>query len=241
MLLKLLENKYCIFGLTALAIIPWKIFYSKYKYYQNQYEEKLLFQNRHNCVVTYTATKGIAGWPPHNDRILPDITSKDGLCALYDPFIYFIKTSEKSIEVAYMFILIQEILDALVEAHERGVKVRILLNFEHNKTDTGPIHKLISKGIKVQLYMYPKQNLESIMHYKYMVKDYIEEKEGYTLISSLNISITAFTENYENVVLSSDYYLATSIHKNFEDCWNYVEQENQSLLNKTILLDLNLI
>ncbi|XP_072399162.1 mitochondrial cardiolipin hydrolase-like [Diabrotica undecimpunctata] len=241
MLVNLLENKYCVFGLTALAIIPWKVFYSKYKYFQKQYEEQLLFQNRHNCVVMYTVAKGMSGWPPHKDRILPDITSKDGLYPMYEPLIYFIKTAEKSIYVAYMFIEIQEIMDALVEAHERGVKVRILLNFEHNKSDVGSIQKLISKGIMVQLYMCPKQTLESIMHYKYMVKDYNQEKGGYTLISSLNISISAFTENYENIVLSSDYYLATSIHNNFENCWNYVELENQSLLNKTTLLDLNLI
>lgn len=94
-------------------------------------------------------------------------------------------------------------------------------------------------GMKVQLYITHLPDMSSIMHYKYMLKDY-KEDGGYVLIGSMNLTRSAFLENYEDIVFTSDPYVSTSLNENFENCWQYIEAENQTLLNKTILLDVNL-
>ncbi|XP_057672633.1 uncharacterized protein LOC130904092 [Diorhabda carinulata] len=223
----MLENTK-LFGLTILALIPWKILYNKYKTNQLKYEKQLLFHERHNCVVMYTNIKGMSGWPPYKDQIVANIKEKNCLDPLYEPIIYFINTADKSLDISYMIIAIQKVYNTIIEACKRGVKIRLLMNFEESKNNLIPVQDCIKEGVSVQLYHNRNQNCVSIMHYKYMVKDYEEGKSGYIVNGSMNLTSNAFLENYENLMFSTDSYLVKSLHDNFEDCWKYIQTENKN-------------
>lgn len=80
--------------------------------------------------------------------------------------------------------------------------------------------------------------MSSIMHYKYMVKDYYEDS-GYTLTGSLNISKSAFTSNYEDIVITSNKYVVEAFKKDFENCWYTIKSENENVINRVALMDAN--
>ncbi|XP_074028048.1 phospholipase D [Leptinotarsa decemlineata] len=237
-----LEYKFAILSSAAFIIIPyytWKSFYRTYKSLKRQYDEEILFSKRHDCVVMYSSNKGMYGWPPYRERIVADITDENWCDKLYEPIIYFIDTAKFTLDVAIMMITIKQIYQALIDAQKRGVKVRILLNFEHSENMLPQIRECIKGGLDVQLYIPQKTNLSNIMHYKYMVKDY-SRTGGYVLVGSMNFTSTAFLENYEDVVISSNHYIVTGFHNNFDKCFKFVMDDNESLINKTILLDVNL-
>ncbi|CAH1138892.1 unnamed protein product [Phyllotreta striolata] len=222
----------------AVTLIPC---YIKYKKLKKKYNEQVLFKERHNCVVMYTAQLGMKGWPPSEARICPNIIEKDCLDRMYEPILYFINTSVITLDIAYMMISINKIYDALFEARKRGVEIRLIMNFDHCKSDLSSIRKCINQGIKVQLYISKKTNLESIMHYKSMLKDYEENKQGYVMAGSMNLTKTAFLDNYEDLVFMSDLNIARAIHTNFEKCWRYIKTENENLVNKSTLMELNIL
>lgn len=137
-------QKVSLFFLAIVTIIPC---YIKYKRLKEKFNQELLFKQRHNCVVMYNTDLGMSGWPPYKKRIRPVITEENCLDVLYEPIIYFINTSTKTLDVAYMMISIPKIYDALIEACKRGVNVRLLMNFEHSKRDLNIIRKCIREGL----------------------------------------------------------------------------------------------
>nr|CAI5831320.1 unnamed protein product [Callosobruchus analis] len=129
----------------------------------------------------------------------------------------------------------------ILGAHRRGVKIRLIINHEHDETSLPEIRELMKEGVKVAPYISNKPNLSSIMHYKYIVKDYCELTEtGYTLTGSINLSSGAFLTNYEDITISSDFTMTKQFHENFEACFHWIRSENENLINKTVLLDANL-
>lgn len=75
------------------------------------------------------------------------------------------------------------------------------------------------------------------MHYKYMVKDYNRDG-GYAFFGSPNLTMSAFLNNYEDIVFMSSNEVVTALHNNFQDCWDYIKKENQTFMNKEKLSDL---
>ncbi|KAG5899255.1 hypothetical protein JTB14_035433 [Gonioctena quinquepunctata] len=187
----------------------------------------------------YTGSKGMSGWPPYEERIVPDITTQNWCDILYEPIMYFLDTAKNTVDVAIMMISVKKIYQALINARRRNVKVRVLLNYEHCERMLPEIRKCIEEGIEVQLFISPKPNQASIMHYKFIVKDY-SANSGYVLVGSMNFSESAFLENYEDLVISSNHYVAEGFHECFEKCLSFVKDDNESLINKMMLLDMNL-
>lgn len=82
--------------------------------------------------------------------------------------------------------------------------------------------------------------MSSIMHFKYMVKDF-EKGNGYSFMGSMNLSNNAFFNNYEDLVFTCSKDVVTALHENFQLCWDYVKNENKTIMNKVILSDADLL
>lgn len=78
------------------------------------------------------------------------------------------------------------------------------------------------------------------MHYKYIVKDFIQDG-GFVYIGSLNMSDNAFLNNYEDLVFTSSKETVAAFHNNYQLCWNYIKTENQTLINRVLLDDAEFI
>lgn len=224
--------------LATLPICSWVFFLKKWQSKQVNTHKQLLFLQKHNCVVTFQANRGYRGWPPDLKAVTAPTLLKT-LENLIEPLLYFIQTAERSLDMAVMILNLKSVYFELSEALKRGVKVRILCNFKHSDSSLNDIKSLILLGAQCQFFVAPANTLDSIMHHKYIVKDYSEDF-GYLCMGSMNLSSTSALNNYESLIFMSDYSVVNAFHSNFQECWNNVIIDNQGLINKTILMDAQL-
>lgn len=231
-------HKSFLLVLAALPICSWLFFLKRWQSKQLDTDKQSLFFRKHNCVVTFQANKGYRGWPP-NLKAAAAPTLLKTLENLIEPLLYFIHTAEQSLDMAVMILNLKSVYFELGEALKRGVKVRILCNFKHSDSSLNDIKSLVLLGAKCQFFVAPANTLDSIMHHKYIVKDYSDDC-GYLCMGSMNLSSTSALNNYESLIFMSDYSVVNAFHLNFQECWNNVIIDNQGLINQTILMDAHL-
>jgi len=86
--------------------------------------------------------------------------------SLYTHLVCLIQEAEKSIYAAFYKLELKEVSDALLEAHQRGVKVRI---FSDDMTSRGEKSRLDS--LNKFLLVKTDKDPESFMHHKFCVID----------------------------------------------------------------------
>ncbi|XP_066151400.1 mitochondrial cardiolipin hydrolase-like [Euwallacea fornicatus] len=225
-------RKELLVSITVASILslPLFSFFKLYKSWLRQrkiFKEKMLFHQRHNCIVTYRTKGEISGWPgaKHSPKGIID--------TLFNPIIYFIQTANESIDIAVMLVNVHAIFDELSKAKKRGIKIRILCNFRHIESMKNEIRKLQADGVEFQFFV-SGTGLDSIMHHKFILKDYTEEG-GFLCTGSLNFSSSSVVNNYEHIIFLSCHHLVSVFQTNFNECWKNFTIDNKGLVNKTIL------
>ncbi|HEY2566679.1 MAG TPA: phospholipase D family protein [Candidatus Aquirickettsiella sp.] len=107
----------------------------------------------------------------------------------------------------------KDIADALIEAKNRGIKVKVILDKSQRTQKYSLLHYIVDAGIPVWIDTKP-----AIAHNKIMI---IDEKEVIT--GSFNFTDSAQKRNAENVVFISDTKLAKEYIQNWEN------REHQSI------------
>lgn len=107
----------------------------------------------------------------------------------------------------------KDIADALIEAKNRGVKVKVILDKSQRKQKYSLLHYIVEAGIPVWIDTKP-----AIAHNKVMI---IDEKEVIT--GSFNFTDGAQKRNAENLVFITDTKLAQEYIQNWEN------REHQSI------------
>ena len=133
--------------------------------------------------------------------------------------INLINHSKKSIDVAIYSFTDRKIAKALVNAFNRGVKVRVIIDYGNGKSRfcVGPL--LERAGIPVR---YKKGSGEGLMHNKYAIYDGRVLSTG-----SFNWTTSAEKRNDENlVVIRNDPLLIGLYRRNFEKLWKLAELTN---------------
>ncbi len=105
------------------------------------------------------------------------------------------------------------IADALIEAKNRGVNVKVILDKSQRKQKYSLLHYIVDAGIPVWIDMKP-----AIAHNKIMI---IDEKEVIT--GSFNFTDAAQKRNAENLVFITDFKLAQEYIQNWKN------REHQSI------------
>ncbi len=133
---------------------------------------------------------------------------QDG-CA--DFLIHEISAASASVHVAIAYFSHAEIAGALIDAHERGVDVRVLTEADASATSPyqSTIRELLAAGIPVLDDTNP-----GLMHHKFCVID-----ENRVLTGSFNYTDAADTTNNENLVLLSAPSMADAYEREFESLW----------------------
>lgn len=116
---------YMVLGALCLffPLYSWKRLFRQLQ----RMRETRLFYQRHNCCVTYFKGKGFAGWPPYKNRVgfnTLDSTKN------YEPILYFLRTTKYSISIAVMILNVIAIEETLCSLANRGVHVRLLLDYD---------------------------------------------------------------------------------------------------------------
>ncbi len=135
--------------------------------------------------------------------IIPLFSPQDG-----DEIIGFIDDAGESLDIEVYLFTSYDVRDALIRAHERGVRVRILLEPDPmNNANDEMYFRLVNEGISVKYYSGER------MHSKFIIKDGKE-----VLVGSHNFSYSALNKNREASVIISGNAVQEFIDV-FEEDW----------------------
>jgi phosphatidylserine/phosphatidylglycerophosphate/cardiolipin synthase-like enzyme len=120
-----------------------------------------------------------------------------------------INLSNKSIHVAAFSLTSEEIFLALIDAHERGVEVNIIMEKRMMNSKSSKFEILKTYGINIIFDLNPGS-----MHHKFIVID-----NEIVQFGSLNYSENAIKRNNENILIIYNNQIATAFVQEFERLW----------------------
>ncbi len=146
---------------------------------------------------------------PAHLRVKPQVCFSPGNQCV-DAVTGLCERAKESIWVCVFTISDDRIADALIRAHKRGVRVKIISD-NHKSTDLGSdVQHLKQQGIPLKL-----DKSSNHMHHKFAIFD-----ESILVNGSFNWTRSASQYNQENIVIDSEAHLVKSFAKEFLRLWN---------------------
>lgn len=129
-----------------------------------------------------------------------------------DHIISEITNATKSIDIAVYSINNDKVVNAIIAAHKKGTKIRILTDHTQASVKGSKILELVTAGLDLKL-----NSKNKIMHNKFAIFD---EKDA--INGSFNWTNPASSQNAENCVLFTDKEanVVSAYHAEFEKLWN---------------------
>ncbi|MFC0676516.1 phospholipase D-like domain-containing protein [Lysobacter korlensis] len=120
------------------------------------------------------------------------------------------RTAKRQLDICVFTIADDRLTEEILDAHRRGVAVRIISDDDKRIDDGSDIIRLAAQGIEIRL-----DDSRFHMHHKFAVFD------GRILANgSFNWTRTASTSNNENLVVSEDAYLVRCFAGQFDTLWD---------------------
>lgn len=117
--------------------------------------------------------------------------------------------AKSTVDICVFTISDDIISDAILKAHERGLRVRIITDNDKSLDRGSDIEYLSKKGVPLRM------DLTKVhMHHKFAIFD-----SEYLLTGSYNWTRSAATSNYENIVILNDSDLIHSFKNEFGRLW----------------------
>jgi len=126
-----------------------------------------------------------------------------------DNVIGFINRCEHTIDAAVYSITHYEIAKAIIAAHNRGVKIRLLVDKVQASSKYARDEELILAGVDLV-----RDTLTGLMHHKYIIGDGNAVGTG-----SFNWTVGAEEKNQENFVILRLKYVVEDFQENFNQLW----------------------
>ncbi len=142
----------------------------------------------------------------------PDQNVKKILLAL-------LEKEKKSIDIAAFLLTDIAVAKALVAAHKRGVKVRVVTDHTCCKSSSGKVKIVYDAGIPVYVYQgaSARKKMSDIMHNKFIVFGENIFKRSIVWTGSYNFTNSAQLYNQENVILSDSFNIIKRFSKKFNN------------------------
>jgi phospholipase D len=136
-----------------------------------------------------------------------------------------ISEARESVYVQAYGITSNEIVDQLIDAHARGVKVRVLLDKSNLSDKYSKMQQMIDIGIDVSI-----DKVSGIAHNKVIILD-----KSKVITGSFNFTKSADTRNTENVIIVNDKEVANSYLQNwlFRKSKNTVDTKPNNIRSKS--------
>lgn len=129
------------------------------------------------------------------------------MCKL-NKIIGWITEAKTSIDLCIYMFSSELILNAIIDAHKRGVVIRLIVDNDSIKTTWVLGQMGIMKRIKKSVF---KNN---IMHHKFIIID-----NNKLISGSLNWTMMAIRNNWENIFITNDHGLVDPFKREFERLW----------------------
>ena len=121
-----------------------------------------------------------------------------------------ISSARKNIDICVFTITDDRVTEAILDAHARQVRVRIITDNDKSFDRGSDIERLGESGIPVRI-----DQSEFHMHHKFALFDY-----EFVLTGSYNWTRSASFNNSENLVITNDPGLLVRFESEFEKLWN---------------------
>ncbi len=132
--------------------------------------------------------------------------------------IPLIRCAKNYIYIPIFFITKKELADELINAHLRGVEVKVINDATNSHTKYSIHKQLRNAGIKVKT-----ENYAGKMHTKAVIID-----DKYSIIGSMNLTYSGENKNDENVVIIYDKDIALYMKKTFLYLWNKIPKKYEN-------------
>uniref|UniRef100_A0AAV1U474 Mitochondrial cardiolipin hydrolase n=1 Tax=Peronospora matthiolae TaxID=2874970 RepID=A0AAV1U474_9STRA len=126
----------------------------------------------------------------------------------------FLKRAKKSMDICVFTITCDDIAETVLEAHYRGIKVRVITDDGQAKGKGSDIQKFIDAGIPVR-----DDNARTYMHHKFCIIDHTILLNG-----SFNWSRQAVVGNAENLVIHKNGPIIGRFDEQFAHLWAKYER-----------------
>ena len=120
-----------------------------------------------------------------------------------------IRMAVRSLDICVFTISDDYIAEALIHAHKRHVRVRIITDNDKSEDKGSDIDRFHGEGLPVKV-----DDTRHHMHHKFMVAD-----DKVALTGSYNWTRSAAKFNHENLLLTRDLAVVKAFRKEFEDLW----------------------
>ena len=131
--------------------------------------------------------------------------------------VKYISMAKRSIDLCIFSFTNDDLANEIIEAHKRGVKVRIITDDEAMKGKGADSQRCSDAGIPVRT----DNNEQYHMHNKFMLVDQL-----YLVTGSFNWTFQAGKSNQENVVVSDGKFYIERYHEEFSKLWGqFASQE----------------
>ena len=124
--------------------------------------------------------------------------------------VSMLRTCKKTLDIAIFSLTLDSIAEAILEAFQRGIKVRVIADDECAKNKGSNIKLIASQGIPCKT-----DNAVYHMHHKFAVID-----SSVVIMGSFNWTGQAVKYNQENIFFYEDKNIANQYAKEFEHLWN---------------------
>jgi len=124
--------------------------------------------------------------------------------------VHYLNSAVTTLDICVFSITYNVLGDAIIEAHKRGVKVRIISDDEQAKNPGADIERLQQAGIPLKIDLDPKAH----MHNKFVLID-----KQILLTGSFNWTKQAALKNNENFMATNDEYLIEKYGEEYERLW----------------------
>lgn len=119
------------------------------------------------------------------------------------------KTARRFADICVFTITDDRIARALLQAHQRGIRVRIVTDDQKTEDLGSDIHALAAAGVPVRM-----DSSQHHMHHKFALFDGV-----YLLTGSYNWTRSAAAHNEENLIVTHDQRLVSKFTTEFERLW----------------------
>lgn len=120
-----------------------------------------------------------------------------------------IRSAVRSLDICVFTISDDFIADALVQAHKKHLRVRIITDNDKSEDKGSDIDRFHEEGLPVKI-----DDTRHHMHHKFMVVD-----DKVALTGSYNWTRSAAKFNHENLLLTRESAVVKAFKKEFEDLW----------------------
>lgn len=147
-----------------------------------------------------------------NDGSVVSVFFSPNLNILNDGVLPIIDNAKNYIYMPVFYLTSQPIFEALLNAQNRGVDVKIIADAHYANTQHSKIDEIRGLGLKVKA-----ENWGGKMHMKSLISD-----DEYIIVGSCNFTNTGIKNNDENMLIIKNPVLAKAFKSKFEYYWQII-------------------